>query len=40
VISDIAKKMGSGMTVFLTDKVDGMTQWDEVRKLIAFETTK
>ena len=30
VISDITEKMGSGMTVFLSDKVSAMAQWDEV----------
>ena len=31
VIADITMKMGSGMTVFLVDKVSSMAQWDEVR---------
>ena len=30
VISDITQKMGSGMCVFLEDRVGSMTQWDEV----------
>ena len=30
VIADIAKRMGSGMTVFLQEKVGSMAQWDEV----------
>ena len=37
VISDITKKMGSGMTVFLTDKVDSMTQWDEVSMTCGYD---
>lgn len=30
VIADIAKRMGSGMTVFLQEKVGSMAEWDEV----------
>ena len=30
VIADIAKRMGSGMTVFLEEKVGSMAEWDEV----------
>ena len=30
VISDITQRMGSGMCVFLEDRVGSMAQWDEV----------
>ena len=30
VISDITRRMGSGMCVFLEERVGSMAQWDEV----------
>ena len=38
VISDITRKMGSGMCVFLEDRVGSMAQWDEVSKLYIYNT--
>jgi farnesyl-diphosphate farnesyltransferase len=35
VISDITQKMGSGMCVFLEDRVGSMTQWDEYCHYVA-----
>ena len=40
VIADITMKMGSGMTVFLVDKVGSMAQWDEVRGLACLSGTR
>ena len=38
VITDITKKMGSGMCVFLEDKVGSMKQWDEVHTIGEYRT--
>ncbi|XP_003386611.1 PREDICTED: squalene synthase-like [Amphimedon queenslandica] len=35
VISEIAQKMGAGMTVFLTNKVNTMEEWDEYCHYVA-----
>lgn len=35
VIADITRKMGSGMTVFLVDKVGSMSQWNEYCHYVA-----